>query len=170
MHLCFNIQACGLFSCRTGLQSKSLCYANEIARNVLTPGDTCLKKLFDLPVSKFVIVRKRNSQTTTSPSIQHPTGPPGISLSPQPVAVLGVGALRGQGDPGALQFSQLVLMASGAVARFHGWQLLSHWEDTTLDDNELCNGEQHHPEQRCDPGTLLSLQHVPLRLEQGSAL
>lgn len=110
--------------------------ANEIARDILTPGDTFLKKHLCQSLS---LSERETAKPPHPPSIQHPQAHVGslCSRSHQLCPAHHAGELEAGGiwvtcgSASWYPWPQVLWQDSSR------WQLPSHWEDTTLDENRL---------------------------------
>ncbi|XP_027488945.1 butyrophilin subfamily 2 member A2-like, partial [Corapipo altera] len=172
--LCFNIQASGLFCCSSGLQSKSLCYIKETARNVLTPGDICLKNNLGF-VSVSLSTSGRETARAGYPLLSRtPQGQPGSLSLPAASGSAPLIALERYEHGGI----RVACRSAGWYPRPrvlwhdpHGRHLPSLSENATQDKNGLFAAESSIILTRGGNQELsCSVQHLPHTPGQGSAL
>lgn len=110
--------------------------ANEIARNILTPGDTCLKKLLYQSLS---LSERETAKPPHSPSIQRPQAHVGslCSRSHQLCRAHHAGELEAGGIWVTCSSANWYPWPQVLWQDSCRWQLPSDWEDTTLDENRL---------------------------------
>lgn len=162
------------FAAEVASRADLLSYANEIARNVLTPGDICLKNSLICLCQSWSLSGRETAKPPYPPPYPAPRrltwglsvpaasgSAPLIALERYEAGGIRVSCRSASWDPRP----QVLWQDS------RGWQLLSHREDTTLDENGLFAVESSIILTRGVTQELpCSLQHVPHRLEQGSAL